>query len=215
MSKERLERTKKRKQFERATLRRVAFGFVTAAIVCLATFLIYQQVSAVGKRPAYGEGLRFGDIEIDASGFQKRLERKSLLHSIDSYLAKRNSPLSGEGELFVEAQEATGVSAALLVGLLEAESSCGTNGSLSLTNHNGFGMKGPQPALGIPAENGYCWWPDWPSAVRGAADFVFHYWGPAQTGIQLKGYAASGGQGSSWLSRVESAREEILKSGKE
>ncbi|MBU4174582.1 MAG: glucosaminidase domain-containing protein [Actinobacteria bacterium] len=97
-------------------------------------------------------------------------------------------PLAGMGKVFIQAQERTGVSASLLVALTLAESSCATAGSLSITNHNAWGMKGPQPALGIPAENGYCLWYDWPSAVNGAADFIVHYWGSARTGHDLRGY---------------------------
>ena len=44
----------------------------------------------------------------------------------------------------------------------------------------------------------------------GAADFINHYWGPAQTGLDLRGYAASSGPGSSWLSRIQMAMSQII-----
>ncbi len=134
-----------------------------------------------------------------------------LSRRIDAYLAKRRSPLTGYGIVFVRAEQRTGVSARLLVGLTEAESSCATAGTYSRTNHNAWGMKGPQPQIagGIPAKYGYCTWPDWEIAIQQAADFIVHYWGQAQTAMQLKGYCETGGPGSEWEKRVETARTRI------
>lgn len=146
---------------------------------------------------------------VDSREFSLRMKETVLVSRIDSFFESMNSPLTGMGDSFVQAQNRTGVSAPLLVALTLAESSCATAGSLPLTNHNAWGMKGPQPALGIPAENGYCLWPDWSSAINGAAEFVAHYWGAAQTGRDLKGYARQSGPGSSWLTRVEDARTRL------
>ncbi|MBU4302599.1 MAG: glucosaminidase domain-containing protein [Actinobacteria bacterium] len=146
---------------------------------------------------------------LDASDLSRRVENAMLAGRIDRFLETRNSPLAGMGKVFIQAQERTGVSASLLVALTLAESSCATAGSLSITNHNAWGMKGPQPALGIPAENGYCLWSDWPSAIDGAADFIVHYWGSARTGHDLRGYARQSGPGSSWLTKVEGTRVQI------
>ena len=131
------------------------------------------------------------------------IERNRRASLIDVFFSGRRSPLTGMGHIFLDAEAETGVSAELLAAITLAESSCATDGSLSDANHNAWGMKGPQPALGIPAQNGYCWWPDWPAAIHGAAHFIRHYWGPAQTANELKGYAASGG---SWASNVEGVR---------
>jgi len=137
---------------------------------------------------------------------QTELSRK-----INAYLANKRSPLTGYGIVFVQAEQRTGVSARLLTGLTEAESSCATAGIYSRTNHNAWGMKGPQPDIagGIPANYGYCTWADWEIAIQQAADFVLHYWGPAQTAMQLPGYCETGGPGSDWERRVETARSRI------
>lgn len=134
-----------------------------------------------------------------------------LSRRIDAYLAKRRSPLTGYGIVFVQAERRTGVSASLLVGLTAAESSCATAGTYSKTNHNAWGMKGPQPRIagGIPAKYGFCTWDNWEIAILQAADFVLHYWGPAQTARQLKGYCETGGPGSDWERRVETSRTGI------
>jgi hypothetical protein len=130
---------------------------------------------------------------------------------INTYLARKRSPLTGYGIVFEQAEQRTGVSAKLLVGLAEAESSCATAGTLYTTNHNAWGMKGPQPDIagGIPAAGGYCMWPDWETAIQQAADFVMHYWGPAQAAMQLAGYCETGGAGSDWEKRVEGSRNSI------
>jgi hypothetical protein len=132
-------------------------------------------------------------------------------HRINVYFARKRSPLTGFGIVFEQAERRTGVSARLLVGLAAAESSCATNGTLYATNHNAWGMKGPQPQIagGIPAAGGYCTWPDWERAIQGAADFVLHYWGPAQSASQLSGYCETGGPGSDWEKRVEAVRNGI------
>ena len=134
-----------------------------------------------------------------------------LSRRINAYLAKKRSPLTGYGIVFVQAEQRTGVSARLLTGLAEAESSCATAGMYYRTNHNAWGMKGPQPLIagGIPANYGYCTWADWEIAIQQAADFVLHYWGPAQTAMQLPGYCETGGPGSDWERRVETARSRI------
>lgn len=134
--------------------------------------------------------------------------KQDLINRIDAVLAQKGSPLAGLGHCFVTAQESYGVSAALLVALTAAESTWATDGSLSRTNHNAWGMKGPQPALGIPAAGGYCWWPDWGTAINDAARFVLHYWGTAQNAGQLRGYCA--GNPPEWLQTVEGARRAIL-----
>jgi hypothetical protein len=134
-----------------------------------------------------------------------------LSRGINAYLAKKRSPLTGYGTVFVQAEQRTGVSARLLIGLAEAESSCATNGVYYRTNHNAWGMKGPQPNIagGIPDNYGYCTWANWEIAIQQAADFVQHYWGPAQTASQLPGYCETGGPGSDWEKRVETARSKI------
>lgn len=134
-----------------------------------------------------------------------------LSRRINAYLAKKRSPLTGYGIVFVQAEQRTGVSARLLTGLAEAESSCATAGMYYRTNHNAWGMKGPQPHIagGIPANYGYCTWANWEIAIQQAADFVLHYWGPAQTARQLRGYCETGGPGSDWERRVETARSRI------
>ena len=139
------------------------------------------------------------------------LPQTELSHRINSYLARKRSPLTGYGIVFVQAEQRTGVGAKLLVGLAEAESSCATAGVIYATNHNAWGMKGPQPQIagGIPAEGEYCTWPNWEIAIQQAADFVAHYWGTAQTALELPGYAAVSGPGSDWAKRVESSRNSI------
>jgi len=134
-----------------------------------------------------------------------------LSRRINAYLANKRSPLTGYGIVFVQAEQRTGVSARLLTGLAEAESSCATAGIYSRTNHNAWGMKGPQPDIagGIPANYGYCTWANWEIAIQQAADFVLHYWGPALTAMQLPGYCETGGPGSDWEKRVETARSRI------
>lgn len=191
---------------------RATVYLLIALVAGTAPFMVYHYRStapAAGRIGGDGDTFSF-NLTAQLPRTLEKTERHMLEAKIDSYLEHRRSPLAGLGHAFVDAQERTGVSAALLVGLLEAESTCATNGSLSSENRNGFGMKGPQPQLGIEARNGYCWWPDWESAINGAADFIDYYWGPAQSGAELKGYAAVGGPGSSWLRRVEGARNNVL-----
>ncbi len=134
-----------------------------------------------------------------------------LSHRINSYLAGKRSPLTGYGIVFEQAEQRTGVSAKLLIGLAAAESSCATAGSLYATNHNAWGMKGPQPQIagGIPAAGGFCTWQDWEIAIQQSADFVKYYWGSAQMASQLAGYCETGGSGSDWERRVEGSRNSI------
>jgi len=210
-----INRKQKRKRSPWRVRRTVAVLLLSAAIA-LAPVTVYRYGSCYGTGESSAEGTwrsarAFSPAfeGLDASEFSRRVENAMLTGRIDRFLEKRESPLAGMGKVFVQAQERTGVSASLLVSLTLAESSCATAGSLSVTNHNAWGMKGPQPALGIPAENGYCLWSDWPSAINGAADFIVHYWGPARTGHDLKGYARRSGPGSSWLTKVEGTRAQI------
>jgi len=125
---------------------------------------------------------------------------------IDDYLSRRNSPLAGYGIAFARAGYEWGINPYLLVALAGAESSFATNGSLSRTHHNAWGMKGPNKT-GLTAVGGWMWWPDWPSAIDGAAYFVSVYWPGAQTAYDLRGYCE--GNPSSWISRVEGVRGEL------
>lgn len=134
--------------------------------------------------------------------------KQDLINRIDAVLAQKGSPFAGLGHCFVTAQETYGVSAALLAALTAAESTWGTDGGLSRTNYNAWGMKGPQPQIGIPASGGWCWWPDWGTAIDGAGRFVRFYWGTAQTAYQLRGYCE--GNPPEWLQTVEGARRAIL-----
>lgn len=145
--------------------------------------------------------------ELDLHKLVSGIEQARKTISINAFLSSRNSPLSGLGKIFVDAERDTGVSAELIAAITLAESSCATDGSLSATNHNAWGMKGPQPAIGIPAEGGYCWWPDWTSAIHGAARFIKNYWGPAKSAGELKGYACGSG---SWAVTVEGALQAII-----
>ncbi len=194
----------------------------TVAVLLLSTAIVLAPAAVPRHGACYGAGeSSAGDTwqgarvfspvlkGLDASEFSRQVENAMLAGRIDRFLENRKSPLAGMGNVFIQAQERTGVSASLLVALTLVESSCATAGSLSITNHNAWGMKGPQPALGIPAENGYCLWSDWPSAINGAADFIVHYWGAARTGHDLRGYARQSGPGSSWLTKVEGSRVRI------
>lgn len=128
-------------------------------------------------------------------------------HRINAYLAGTGSPLEGHGYDFAMAEVRTGVNAELLVGLTMAESSLATDGSLSRSQCNAWGMKGPQPQLGIMADGGWCAWRSWEEAIQGAADFVLHYWGPAQSAHELRGYCE--GTPTYWIYSVEGCRKAI------
>jgi len=138
-------------------------------------------------------------------------QRQDLINRIDALLSSRGSPLAGLGHVFVEAQERTGVSARLLVGLTAAESSLATDGYLCRTNHNAWGMKhnGRVAAVGIQGSGGWCWWPDWETAIQGAATFITQYpvWSPYQTAHDLKGYCV--GNPPEWIQTVEGIRTAI------
>lgn len=210
-----INRKHKRKRSPWRVHRTVAVLLLSAAIA-LAPAVVYRHSVCYGTGKSSAgdtwQGTRaFSPTleDLDAIEFSRRVENAMLAARIDRFLENRESPLAGMGKVFVQAQERTGVSAELLVALTLVESSCATAGSLSITNHNAWGMKGPQPALGIPAENGYCLWSDWPSAINGAADFIVHYWGSARTGYDLRGYARRSGPGSSWLTKVEGTRARI------
>jgi hypothetical protein len=124
---------------------------------------------------------------------------------IDEYLARRGSPLSGYGLEFAKAGYDWSVNPFLLVAVAGAESTFATNGSLSRTNHNAWGMLGSCP--GVEHVNGACWWPDWPTAIDGAAMFMSYYWPEAQTAYDLRGYCE--GNPPSWIGRVEGVRREL------
>lgn len=190
------------------------FGLLVAVVAITAASIpvLYPAATCLDAKPKSRRSRIVDSVICDADPeeLSRKVANDLVAKRIDTFMTAEGSPLAGLGPAFVDAQERTGVSAVLLASLTLAESGCGTAGSLSRTNHNAWGMKGPQPALGITAENGYCWWPDWESAINGAADFVRHYWGPAQTGLELRGYARRSGPGSSWLGRVEHAMGAIL-----
>jgi beta-N-acetylglucosaminidase len=183
------------------------------AVAILATHLIKDNTKseAGGKSEKVENTFTWEfDLDINTEEISHNMARTYRIKKIDNFLADRGSPFTGHGMDFVDAEKRTGVKAELLVGLTLAESTCGTAGGLSNTNHNAWGMKGPQPVIGISAKDGYCYWPDWTSAIHGAADFVLYYWGPSSTPSELKGYCANGtGSGSSWNSRVMVAVDSI------
>ncbi len=124
--------------------------------------------------------------------------------NIDDYMAHwPHSPLGGYGQDFAYAGWKYGVNPYLLIALTAAESTFATDGSLCRTHHNAWGMKGPNKT-GLYAENGWMWWPDWPSAIDGAAYFVSVYWPGAQTAYQLRGYCE--GNPPDWFRTVETVR---------
>lgn len=125
--------------------------------------------------------------------------------NIDGLLASRGSPLAGYGREFARAGYDWGVNPYLLVGLAGKESSFATDGSYWRTNHNAWGMLGSCP--GVERRNGACWWPDWPTAIDGAAYFVAHYWPGAWTAYDCRGYCV--GNPSSWTSTVEAIRSQL------
>lgn len=125
--------------------------------------------------------------------------------NIDGLLASRGSPLAGYGREFALAGYHHGINPYLLVGLAGKESSFATDGSYWRTNHNAWGMLGSCP--GVERLNGACWWPDWPTAIDGAAYFVAHYWPGAWTAYDCRGYCV--GNPSSWTSTVEAIRNQL------
>lgn len=191
-------------------------GTVTAARLCTVVFLVvavafcgpYAWKSSGASSEEVGRKFGFRVQELDGRRLASNLVRAMKTIRINAFLSSRQSPLAGMGGVFLDAERETGVSAELVAAITLAESSCATDGALSLTNHNAWGMKGPQPALGIPAEGGYCWWPDWTAAIHGAARFIAHYWGAAKTAVELKGYACGAG---SWVGTVEGTRQAIIK----
>ena len=127
--------------------------------------------------------------------------------NIDDYLAHwPTSPLVGYGQDFAYAGWRYSVNPYLLIALTAAETTFATNG-LTVRLHNAWCMKGPQPQLGIPAVDGWCSWPDWPTAIDGAAQFLRHYWPGAQTAYDLRGYCE--GNPPSWIRNVEVVRKAI------
>jgi len=125
--------------------------------------------------------------------------------NIDDYMAHwPHSPLGGYGQEFAYAGWRHGVNPYLLIALTAAETTFATNGS-TVKLHNAWCMKGPQHQLGIPAVGGWCSWPDWPTAIDGAARFLNHYWPSAQTAYNLRGYCE--GNPPPWIRNVEIVRE--------
>lgn len=183
---------------------RLVAAVLLAVTVALVGPYAWKGSGAAGKEIAAGSGFHLP--EIDGGKLASGLQVSIRTIRINAFLAGRQSPLAGMGSTFVDAERETGVSAELIAAITLAESSCATDGALSVTNHNAWGMKGPQPALGIHAEGGYCWWSDWPSAIHGAARFIAYYWGPAKTAGELKGYACGSG---SWARTVEGAQQSI------
>lgn len=126
--------------------------------------------------------------------------RRRLVSAVNRWLDHRHSPCAGTGELWVQAQERTGVSAALMVAIFDKESTSGTNGALSRNNHNGWGQ----------FNGSAMWWPDWPTAIAGAFDFMnwSGHWPQAQTAYDCHGYCA--GTPASWLNEVENVRSQVV-----
>lgn len=135
---------------------------------------------------------------------------QGIAERIDTYLATRKpySPLNGYGWEFAMAQRRTGVSAYLLVGLTYRETSLGTNG-YTCAGYNYWCMKanGWTRSRGIGERSGWCAWPDIPTAIQQAADFIAHFWGPAQTAHDTRGYCE--GHPSEWVRAVEGCRTAI------
>jgi len=203
-------RKRKRKRLELGNQQAVRAWhlWIVLVLVVAGTFLnpqLWNGNGATGKE--VGRAFRFQLVRLNPQQLAAGLESTTKTISINSFLASRQSPLAGLGPVFLDAERETGVAAELIAAITLVESSCATDGSLSRTNHNAWGMKGPQPQLGMPAQNGFCFWPDWPSAIHGAARFILHYWGPAQTANELKGYACGSG---SWAGSVEGARQTMI-----
>lgn len=139
--------------------------------------------------------------------------RRKLVAAINRWLDHRGSPCAGTGELWVQAQERTGVSAALMIGIFDKESTSGTNGALSRNNYNGWGQMGPKyinwyGPYKIPSQGGYCCWPSWEASIPGAFDFVRQEWGSAQVATDC--YTYCGGDKATWFREVEYVRCQVL-----
>lgn len=167
----------------------------------------------LGWRERYPEGyarlIAWGRGEVPPRQLDPAMQEASRIaaagQNIDDYMAHwPHSPLGGYGQEFAYAGWRHGVNPYLLIALTAAESTFATDGSLCRTHHNAWGMKGPNKT-GLYAENGWMWWPDWPSAIDGAAYFVSVYWPGAQTAYDLRGYCA--GNPPPWIRNVEVVRE--------
>jgi len=167
----------------------------------------------LGWREAYPEGyarlIAWGRGEVPPRQLDPAMIEASRIaaagQDIDDYMAHwPHSPLGGYGQEFAYAGWRHGVNPYLLIALTAAETTFATNGS-TVKLHNAWCMKGPQPQLGIPAVKGWCSWPDWPTAIDGAARFLNHYWPGAQTAHQLRGYCE--GNPPPWIRNVEVVRE--------
>ena len=143
-------------------------------------------------------------------GFREASIIAAIGEVINAYLARRRSPLAGYGANFAREGRRYGINPYLLVALTGKESTFATDGSLSRTNHNAWGMLGPNrftKMVGIPCNYGACWWPDWPSAIAGAACFLDYFWPNAQTAYDCRGYCV--GNPSSWIQTVEAVRNQL------
>ena len=152
-----------------------------------------------------GQALRNGGHTYPMSdGFRQAAKELYAATCIDDLLREKKSPLSGYGINFILSGVKYGVSPYLLIALTAAESTFATDGSLCRTHHNAWGMKGPNKT-GLVAKNGWMWWPDWPSAIDGAAYFISVYWPGARTAYDLRGYCE--GNPPAWIRNVEVVRE--------
>ena len=142
-----------------------------------------------------------------SDGFREAAIIAAMGDNIDTYLSGRGSPLAGYGVNFAREGRRVGVCPYLLVALTAAESTFATDGSLSRTHHNCWGMKGPNKT-GLYAVDGWMWWPDWESAIAGAAYFVDCYWPNAQSAYDCRGYCA--GNPSPWFQTVEYIRGQLI-----
>lgn len=136
-------------------------------------------------------------------------EKNARAEKINRYLAPTSSPLRGYGRNFIDAGDRTGVNPYLLCALTSRETSLGTNG-YTCAYFNYWCMKSNEwtRSVGIGGSgNGWCAWPDIPTAISGAADFVLHFWGPAQTAHDTKGYCE--GHPAEWVRAVEGCRQRI------
>ncbi|MDY6796979.1 MAG: hypothetical protein SWK76_17105 [Actinomycetota bacterium] len=155
-----------------------------------------------------GQALRNGwHTSPMSDGYRQATQYLYAATCIDDLLASRGSPLAGYGIHFVLEAEARGVSPYLLAALTAAESTFATNGNLSSENHNAWGMMGPNEftrTSAVDVQGGACWWPDWPSAISGAAAFLDYFWPDARTAYNCRSYCE--GNPSDWFQTVEHFR---------
>lgn len=152
--------------------------------------------------------------EREAAEKKAQEEREAKLEvraaQINTYLAqnKPSSPMCNYGRYFAEQEERTGVSASLLVGLTYRETSLGTNG-YTCQVYNYWCMKSNSwtRSVGISSYGEWCAWPSVAMAIQQSADFVLHFWGPAQTAHDCRGYCE--GHPAEWVRAVEGCRMSI------